>query len=63
LGRAAPADDPHAHSVVEHNIYRWAGLLLSELARIPVDAAGAKASERAVRLLDRLDRELGEGAG
>jgi len=32
------------HSVVEHNIYRWAGLLLSELARIPVEMAGAKAS-------------------
>src|SRR5881296_1565288 len=31
------------HSVVDHNIYRWAGLLLSELARIPIEA-GAKAS-------------------
>jgi hypothetical protein len=29
-------------SVLEHNIYRWAGLLLSELQRIPemVPAAG-----------------------
>jgi len=32
------------HSVVEHNIYRWAGLLLSELARIPVETAGVKAT-------------------
>jgi trehalose-6-phosphate synthase/HAMP domain-containing protein len=32
------------HSVVDHNIYRWAGLLLSELARIPVESTGAKAS-------------------
>jgi trehalose 6-phosphate synthase len=32
------------HSVVDHNIYRWAGLLLSELARIPVETTGAKAS-------------------
>jgi len=32
------------HSVIDHNIYRWAGLLLSELARIPVETAGAKAS-------------------
>jgi trehalose-6-phosphate synthase len=31
------------HSVVDHNIYRWAGLLLSELARIPVESTGAKA--------------------
>src|SRR5881296_2687184 len=31
------------HSVIDHNIYRWAGLLLSELARIPIEA-GAKAS-------------------
>ncbi|PYM32072.1 MAG: trehalose-6-phosphate synthase, partial [Candidatus Rokuibacteriota bacterium] len=27
----------------EHNIYRWAGLLLSELARIPTEAVGAGA--------------------
>ncbi len=32
------------HSVVDHNIYRWAGLLLSDLARIPVESTGAKAS-------------------
>ena len=32
------------HSVTDHNIYRWAGMLLSELARIPVKAAGVKAS-------------------
>src|SRR5216117_1262761 len=32
------------HSVVEHNIYRWAGLLLSELSRIPVETPGVKAS-------------------
>ena len=32
------------HSVVDHNIYRWAGLLLSELARIPAETTGAKAS-------------------
>src|SRR6266849_728575 len=32
------------HSVTDHNIYRWAGLLLSELARIPVETTGAKAS-------------------
>src|SRR5262249_9013518 len=31
-------------SVTDHNIYRWAGMLLSELARIPLKAAGAKAS-------------------
>jgi len=31
-------------SVTDHNIYRWAGMLLSELARIPIKAAGAKAS-------------------
>jgi trehalose-6-phosphate synthase len=30
-------------SVTDHNIYRWAGMLLTELARIPVKA-GAKAS-------------------
>ncbi|MBI4240260.1 MAG: trehalose-6-phosphate synthase, partial [Candidatus Rokubacteria bacterium] len=30
--------------VTEHNIYRWAGLLLSELARIPEEVLGAKAS-------------------
>jgi hypothetical protein len=28
-------------SVREHNIYRWAGLLLSELQRIPEEAPGA----------------------
>jgi trehalose-6-phosphate synthase len=28
----------------EHNIYRWAGLLLHELSRIPEEALGAKAS-------------------
>ena len=32
------------HSVTDRNIYRWAGMLLSELARIPVKAAGVKAS-------------------
>jgi trehalose-6-phosphate synthase/HAMP domain-containing protein len=32
------------HAVIDHNIYRWAGLLLSELARIPVETTGAKAS-------------------
>ena len=32
------------HLVSEHNIYRWAGLLLSELSRIPVETAGVKAS-------------------
>ncbi len=32
------------HSVIDHNIYRWAGLLLSDLARIPVESTGAKAS-------------------
>jgi hypothetical protein len=31
-------------SVTDHNIYRWAGMLLSELARMPVKTAGAKAS-------------------
>ena len=31
-------------SVTDHNIYRWAGMLLTELARIPVKTAGAKAS-------------------
>ena len=30
--------------VTDHNIYRWAGMLLTELARIPVKTAGAKAS-------------------
>jgi trehalose 6-phosphate synthase len=30
--------------VREHNIYRWAGLLLSELARIPEEVLGAKRS-------------------
>ena len=32
------------HIVKEHNIYRWAGMLLSELARIPVKSPGARAS-------------------
>jgi trehalose 6-phosphate synthase len=32
------------HVVREHNIYRWAGLLLSELARLPVAAAAVRAS-------------------
>src|SRR5947208_12675732 len=32
------------HVVSEHNIYRWAGLLMSELSRIPVEAPGVKAS-------------------
>jgi trehalose-6-phosphate synthase/HAMP domain-containing protein len=31
-------------SVTDHNIYRWAGMLLTELARIPVKTAGVKAS-------------------
>ena len=30
--------------VREHNVYRWAGLLLSELARIPEEVLGAKGS-------------------
>jgi trehalose 6-phosphate synthase len=29
--------------VREHNIYRWAGLLLNELSLIPEEAVGAKA--------------------
>jgi trehalose 6-phosphate synthase len=29
--------------VTEHNIYRWAGLLLSELARMPTEPVGASA--------------------
>ena len=32
------------HSVNDHNIYRWAGMLLSELARIPVGTAGGRPS-------------------
>ena len=32
------------HSVIDHNIYRWAGMLLSELARIPVGTAGGRLS-------------------
>ena len=32
------------HVVTEHNIYRWAGLLMSELSRISVEAPGVKAS-------------------
>jgi trehalose 6-phosphate synthase len=35
------------HFVREHNIYRWAGLLLGDLARIPQDAAMSRLSERA----------------
>jgi len=31
------------HVVSEHNIYRWAGLLLSELARMPTEPVGAGA--------------------
>ena len=42
-----PPDERHARmgrlreQVREHNIYRWAGLLLSELQRIPEEAPGA----------------------
>jgi len=32
------------NAVREHNIYRWAGLLLSELARIPGEGQGVKGS-------------------
>jgi trehalose 6-phosphate synthase len=32
------------HLVLEHNIYRWAGMLLGDLARIPHDAAVSRAS-------------------
>ncbi|MGH7355756.1 MAG: alpha,alpha-trehalose-phosphate synthase (UDP-forming), partial [Candidatus Rokuibacteriota bacterium] len=32
------------YTVREHNVYRWAGLLLSELARIPTEAPGVRAS-------------------
>ncbi len=32
------------HFVREHNIYWWAGLLLNDLARIPAETTGAKAS-------------------
>src|SRR6266849_10097904 len=32
------------HSVTDHNIYRWAGMLLSELARIPVGTAAVRGS-------------------
>jgi len=45
-----PKEERHArmtrmrHVVSEHNIYRWAGLLLSELSRIPVETPGVKAS-------------------
>jgi len=31
-------------AVREHNIYRWAGLLLSELQRIPEEGAGAQSN-------------------
>ena len=31
-------------SVIDHNIYRWAGMLLSELARIPVGTAAGRPS-------------------
>jgi len=43
-----PADERRArmarmrHAVREHNIYRWAGLLLNELARIPAEPAASK---------------------
>ena len=49
-----PADERRARmgrmrrSVREHNIYRWAGLLLSELQRIPEASAGAHAAGPAV---------------
>src|SRR5213596_3430436 len=33
------------HVVSEHNIYRWAGLLMSELSRIPVETPGELAQE------------------
>src|SRR5881628_1868418 len=45
-----PKEERHArmtrmrYVVSEHNIYRWAGLLLSELSRIPVETPGVKAS-------------------
>ncbi len=32
------------HLVREHNIYRWAGMLLGDLARIPHDVAVPRAS-------------------
>jgi trehalose 6-phosphate synthase len=32
------------HGVLEHNIYRWAGLLLNELSHIPVAGTAARAS-------------------
>jgi trehalose 6-phosphate synthase len=42
------------HAVVEHNIYRWAGLLLGDLSHIPVPVGPAIRSEpqRAVPSLD-----------
>jgi len=45
-----PADERRARmgrmrlAVREHNIYRWAGLLLSELQRIPEEGAGAQSN-------------------
>ena len=45
-----PADERRARmgrmrlAVREHNIYRWAGLLLSELQRIPEANAGAQSN-------------------
>src|SRR2546427_47297 len=45
-----PKEERHArmtrmrYVVSEHNIYRWAGLLLSELSRIPVETPGVKTS-------------------
>jgi hypothetical protein len=32
------------HETREHNVYRWAGQLLSELARIPEPASSARVS-------------------
>jgi hypothetical protein len=34
--------------VREHNIYRWAGLLLGDLSRIPHDATAGEAAARMV---------------
>ncbi len=45
-----PKEERHArmaqmrHLVREHNIYRWAGLLLSELTRIPLELPAVRAS-------------------
>src|SRR2546429_7241570 len=38
------------HVVSEHNIYRWAGLLMSELSRIPVERSEEHTSELQSRL-------------